>query len=175
MIRILLALTLTAALAHATPPESYDKAKAAFDAGAMPKSPADLKGWFGGRWYEDAKPVRGTLVGIEGVPEKREDPASAEVLIMATWSDEDAAYWDALPADKLTRSQEMLRRGPRDGIIKFDASEKAAVITGLYDDGKYRYQYSLRLAGDALLMRYDYEHRRVTYGYFFRKIMDAAR
>lgn len=150
----------------------YEKAKALYDSGTMPKGPEDLKGWYAGRWMEaDLPHAKGGLVGIEGVPGKREDPKSPEVLILATWSDRQADAWDQAKPAELTRSQDMLRRGPRDGTIAFDPAQQAAVILGRYDDGKFRYEYSIRRVGEALLLRYDYEHRRISYGFYFRKVM----
>lgn len=179
MIRTLLLVACLAALAHAQSPEpgplptTYELAKSAYDQATMPKGSEEILGWFGGRWFELERAVRGTLVGIESVPEKRDDAASPQVLIMATWSHELATSWDATPPAELTRSQDMLRRGPRDGTIAFDEKEKAAVILGKWDDGKFRYSYSLRVVGRALAMRYDYEHRKISYGFFHRRIMDA--
>ena len=149
----------------------FAKAEALYAQGTQPSGPADVKGWFAGRWVEaDLPRAKGSLLGIEGVPSKREDPASAEVLILATWSDMDATSWDAAKPAELARTKDMLRRGPRDGAVVFDAGEKAAVILGKYDDGKFRYTYGIRRLGESVVIKYDYEHRRVSYGVFHRKI-----
>lgn len=174
-----LLLLACAAAVHAQPAleaapgaNLYEKARALFEKGTAPKGPEDLKGWYAGRWLEaDLPHAKGGLLGIEGVPSKREDPASPEVLILATWSDRQADSWDQAKPAELTRSQEMVRRGPRDGVLALDPAQQAAVILGRYDDGKFRYEYAIRRVGEALLLRYDYEHRRVSYGFYFRKVM----
>jgi hypothetical protein len=150
----------------------YEKAKALYEQGAMPKGPEELKGWFAGRWMEaDLPSAKGGLLGIEGVPSKREDPSSPEALILATWSDRQTDSWDQAKPAELTRSQEMVRKGPRDGVLTLDPAQQAAVVLGRYDDGKFRYEYAIRRVGEALLLRYDYEHRRISYGFYFRKVM----
>lgn len=164
------------ALDHARGATYFEKVSALYDEGTIPKGPDDIKGWFAGRWIENAQPpvLKGSMMGIEGVPSRRDDPASPEALILATWSDEAPGHWDAARPAELSRSREMLRRGPRDGAIAFDSAGKAAVILGKYDDGKFRYAYSIRIVGPAVVLKYDYEHRRISFGYFIKRLLPTG-
>lgn len=151
---------------------AYEKLEKLYAQGSLPASPEELDGWYPGRWVESPQSPegKGTILGIEKVPAAVGGEPAADVRILSTWSDDDPRAWDEARPEDLVRMREMLRRGPRNEVIVLDRAEKAAVVLGYHPEGVFRYSYGIRRVGAALVIRFDYERRKISYGYFFKRI-----